>query len=81
MLGGDAGPTSGGDSGTFAILTAEYGEAIELGDEGVFYSSGGNSIREDADLVDVVFISSTLGSGSVREGPEGEDGRLRKFNS
>ena len=66
MVGGAAGSPNNGDVGTYAILTAEYDEALELGDEGVFYMQGSASAPEDADLVDIVFISSTLGSGTVR---------------
>ncbi len=57
--GGDPDPTSGDDFEVFDFLTETLGHDVT-------YLSGNASTTEDGEEVDLIIISSTLGSGSVR---------------
>lgn len=60
MVGGEAGPTQGADPAVFAFLEDRYG----IGN--VTYLQGSASATGDELAFDLLVISSTLGSGSVR---------------
>ena len=60
FVGGQEEPTQGSDADVITYLEEKYGAA------NVTYISSDNSTSEDAEAVDLVVISSTPGSGSLR---------------
>ncbi len=60
FLGGSAGPTSGDDGFVMTHLQNRYGVA------NVTYKEDGGSVTADADGMSIIVISSSVGSGSIR---------------
>jgi len=67
LVGSGATATGGADAAVMSYLVDRYGAAASLGDEGVFYKQIGAAVTADADLVDVLVISSTPGSTAIRD--------------